>query len=148
MSHGDRREFIRMSLAAASASVVAGGTGVAASHAAADAPTKSTYLVIYRPGPAWKAGARLRELPLKEHGRYMLELFKRGALRFGGGFADDSGGAAMFEAQDDVEAHAIVAADPAVTSQIFTFQLHRWALVPWSEIAKRAAATSAAGPAG
>ena len=36
---------------------------------------KATYLVIYRPGPAWLVGKSVLEQPLKEHGKYMLSLY-------------------------------------------------------------------------
>jgi hypothetical protein len=32
-----------------------------------EATTKATYLVIYRPGPAWLTGKSVMEQPLKEH---------------------------------------------------------------------------------
>ena len=35
---------------------------------------KTTYLVLYRPGPAWLTGKSVMEQPLKEHGKYMLSL--------------------------------------------------------------------------
>ena len=35
---------------------------------------KITFLIIYRPGPAWLPGKSVSEQPLKEHGRYMLGL--------------------------------------------------------------------------
>jgi uncharacterized protein YciI len=130
----ERRRFIRMSLAAASIGASA------ASHAvdgAISAGVRPTYLVIYRAGPSWPPGAPIRALPLREHGRYMLELYKQSVMRFAGSFADDSGGAVMFEAENDEAARAIVEADPAVVAGVFTFELHRWALVPWAELAKR-----------
>jgi len=36
---------------------------------------KTTYLVIYRPGPAWLVEKSISEQPLKEHGKYMLGLY-------------------------------------------------------------------------
>lgn len=136
----DRRQFIRMSLAAAGMAAAAGAG--AAEDSVTDSPSKpaparSAYLVIYRPGPSWQRGALIRELPLRDHGRYMLELYRQGALRFAGPFADDSGGAVMLEVENDAAARALVEADPAVTSRIFRFQLHRWTLAPWAEIAQR-----------
>ena len=131
----ERRRFIGMSLAAASIGIAAASR---AAEVSAPSDARSTYLVIYRAGPSWPSGAPIRALPLREHGRYMLELYRQSVLRFAGSFADDSGGAVMFDAENDAAARAIVDADPAVISGIFTFQLHRWALVPWAEIAKRA----------
>jgi uncharacterized protein len=99
---------------------------------AADAPMKNTYLVVYRPGPAWLAGKPITEQPLKDHGRYILSLYVNGSLRFAGPFTDNAGGAAAFEAADDEEAKAVVAADPAVTSGVFVAELHPWRLVDWT----------------
>jgi uncharacterized protein len=100
-------------------------------------PAKSTYLVIYRAGPAWPPGKRLSELPLKEHGRYMLSLYAQGLLKFAGGFADDTGGAVVLEVVDQAQAEALVADDPAVKTGLFVHELHPWRLVPWEEHLKK-----------
>ena len=102
-----------------------------ASPTPAPSSTTSTYLVVYKPGPAFLPGKPLTEQPLREHGRYMLSLFEAGTLKFAGGFADDSGGALAFEAADEASARAIVQADPAVVSGVFVFELHPWRLVDW-----------------
>lgn len=47
----------------------------AALRSAAAAPT---YLVIYRPGPGWLEGKAMAEQPLREHGRYLISLHRRG----------------------------------------------------------------------
>lgn len=137
---GDRRHFILMSCAAAGSVLAAGAVAadpIAQSDTGNAAGSMPVYLVIFRPGPAWESGTPIKDLPLRDHGRYMLELFKRGSLRYAGPFADDSGAAVVLAAEDDVAARALVEADPAVTAQLFSFQLHRWSTVPWSEIAKR-----------
>jgi uncharacterized protein YciI len=100
----------------------------------------STYLVIYKPGPAWKAGRPLAEQDLREHGRYVLSLHTKGALRFAGPFTDDAGGAMVFEAAGEEEAAAIVAADPAVVAKVFVAERHPWRLVDWEKRAQAAAA--------
>jgi uncharacterized protein YciI len=58
-------------------------------------------------------------------------------MRLAGRFADGSGGAMLFGAQDDASAQAIVAADPAVVAQTFTYELRHWAFVDWEALAKR-----------
>jgi len=98
---------------------------------------KSTYLVIYRPGPAWISGKPVTEQPLKEHGKYMLSLYKNGVLKFAGPFTDNAGGAVAFEAENEDEAKAVVAADPAVTSKVFLSELHPWRLVDWEQYVKK-----------
>lgn len=96
-----------------------------------------TWLVVYSPGPKWLVGKPLSEQPLRAHGRYMLSLYRDRALRWAGGYGDDSGGAAAFTAPDAKIAQQIVENDPAVTDGIFTFVLRRWNLVDWAAVDKR-----------
>ena len=98
---------------------------------------KSAYIVIYRPGPAWIPGKPVTEQPLKEHGKYMLSLYKNGVLKFAGPFTDDAGGAVVFEAENEDGAKAVVMADPAVASKIFLHELHPWKLVEWEQYVKK-----------
>jgi hypothetical protein len=42
---------------------------------------KTTYLLIYRPGPAWPQGKPVSELPLRDHGKYMLSLYAKGLMK-------------------------------------------------------------------
>jgi uncharacterized protein YciI len=115
------------------------GAALTTSNVAAQAATtQPSYLCIYRPGPRWLPGNPLSEQPLREHGRYMLDLYKRGVMRLAGRFADGSGGAMLFGADDDASAQAIVAADPAVVAETFTYELRQWAFVDWASLAKRA----------
>jgi len=125
-----RGEFMLAGLSAALASSTVG---------AQVASTQPSYLCVYRPGPHWLPGKPLSEQPLREHGRYMLDLYKRGVMRLAGRFANGSGGAMLFGADDDASAQAIVAADPAVIAGTFTYELRQWAFVDWASLAKRAA---------
>ena len=102
-----------------------------------EATTKATYLVIYRPGPAWLTGKSVMEQPLTEHGKYMLRLYIKGSMRLAGPLADNAGGAVLLEVSDEAEAKAIVANDPAVKSGIFVYEMHPWKLQPWGELAKK-----------
>lgn len=114
------------------------GAALASGEATAQEQTKQpSYLCVYRPGPRWLPGKPLAEQPLREHGRYMLDLYKRGVMRMAGRFADDSGGAMLFGADDDASAQAIVAADPAVVAQTFVYELRQWALVDWAALVKK-----------
>jgi uncharacterized protein len=97
----------------------------------------TTYLVVYRPGPAWLSGRPMDEQPLKEHGRYMLGLYANGTMKMAGSFSDGAGGAAMIEVADESAARALVAADPGVASGVFAAEMHPWALVPWDNYLKR-----------
>lgn len=84
------------------------------------------FVVIYRPGPAWQAGRPMSEQGLMPHGRYYRGLLDSGKLQAGGGFVGSDGGLAILRAANLAEAQAIVAADPAVTSQIFVAELEHW----------------------
>ena len=101
------------------------------------ADKKVTFLLIYRPGPAWPPGKPVSELPLKEHGSYMLRLFAKGSVKLAGPLTDNAGGAVVLEVADEAEARAIVADDPAVKAGIFTHELHPWAPVPWEKYLKK-----------
>jgi uncharacterized protein YciI len=124
-----RRQFVLASLSA-----VLAGSSDATAAAASEQPG---YLCVYRPGAKWLPGKPLSEQPLREHGRYMLDLYRRGILRLAGRFADGSGGAMLFGAADDPSAQAIVAADPAVVAQTFTYELRQWAFVDWERLVKK-----------
>ena len=100
--------------------------------------TKATYLVLYRPGPAWLAGKSVMEQPLKEHGKYMLSLYTKGSMKLAGPLTDNAGGAVLLEVANEAEAKAIVANDPAVKSGVFVYEMHPWKLQPWEDFAKKA----------
>jgi uncharacterized protein len=126
-----RGQFMQLGLAGLGAALVSGGAAAQAAN------TQPSYLCVYRPGPRWVAGKPLAEQPLREHGRYMLDLYKRGVMRLAGRFADGSGGAMLFGAADDASAQAIVAADPAVMAETFTYELRQWAFVDWESLANK-----------
>ena len=111
---------------------------IAAENEPQQEQAKATYLVIYRPGPAWLVGKSVLEQPLKEHGKYMLGLYIKGSMKLAGPLTDDAGGAVLLAVTDESEAKTIVAADPAVKSGIFVYQIHPWKLQPWDEFAKKA----------
>ena len=102
--------------------------------------TKATYLVLYRPGPAWLTGKSVMEQPLKEHGKYMLSLYIKGSMKLAGPLTDDAGGAVLLEVSNEAEAKAIVTNDPAVKSEVFVYEMHPWKLQPWEKFAKKAKA--------
>ena len=107
-----------------------------------EAATKATYLVLYRPGPAWLTGKSIMEQPLKEHGKYMLSLYIKGSMKLAGPLTDNAGGAVLLEVSDEAEAKAIVANDPAVKSGVFVFEMHPWKMQQWDELAKKAKGTA------
>lgn len=93
---------------------------------------KQTFLVIYRPGPAWLEGKSVAEQPLLEHGRYLLGLFAKGLMKEAGPFLDDTGGAVILEVKDEAEAKSLVEQDPAVTQGLMVPEMHPWKMQPWS----------------
>jgi uncharacterized protein YciI len=97
------------------------------------APPAQSFLVVYRAGPAFLVGKPLKEQDLKEHGRYMLDLYERGVLLSGGGFFDDSGGAWVASAPDLAAAKALVENDPAVRAGVFLYDLYPWRMVDWEK---------------
>ena len=98
---------------------------------------KTTYLLVYRPGPGWLPGKPLGQQPLKEHGTYMLSLYVKGVLKFAGPFLDDAGGAVVLEAESEERAKAFVDADPAVVTKVFVAELHPWRIVDWERRLKK-----------
>ena len=126
-----RSEFMQMGLAGLGAALASGEV------AAQNQSNQPSYLCVYRPGPRWLPGKPLAEQPLREHGRYMLDLYKRGVMRLAGRFADGSGGAMLFGADDEASAQAIVAADPAVVAETFTSEVRQWAFVDWASLVKK-----------
>ena len=98
---------------------------------------KSTFLVVYKPGPKWLTGKPLAEQPLREHGRYMLSLYSKGDLKIAGPFTDDSGGAVVLNVADEAAAKSIVRNDPAVVTGVFVYELHPWGLVDWESSLKK-----------
>lgn len=125
--------FITASFIAASFIAAACQTsGQPADTSQAPAKAEPTYLVVYRQGASWPADVAQPE-PLREHFRYLLTLYRSGALRLAGPFGSERGGAAVFTASDDAAARAIIQADPAVKAQIFDFELRRWSVVDWAQ---------------
>jgi uncharacterized protein YciI len=127
-----------MLLASALGAVAAGSSPESATSTVDVAAKKKTYLVVFKPGPAWVQGKRITEQPLDGHGPYMLSLYTKGVMKFAGPFTDDAGGAYVFEAASEEEADAIMAADPAVVSKVLVPERHPWYLVDWAKRASSA----------
>lgn len=92
----------------------------------APAAQPTYYLFTYRPGPAWRADAPMAQQDLRPHGAYMRQLQEQGALVAGGGFLDRDGGMAIVRADDITAARALLAADPAIVSGVFTADCAAW----------------------
>ena len=87
------------------------------------------FVVIYRPGPAWRAGRRVTEQDLGPHREFVRGLFEEGRVALAGAFLDDSGGMAVLSAQDRAEAERTLASDPAVTSGVMIGELRPYLLL-------------------
>jgi uncharacterized protein YciI len=99
--------------------------------------TQPNFLVVYRRGPAWIEGKPVKDQPLQEHGRFLIDLYQKGFLRLAGPFLDDTGGAAALRVETEEQAKAIVATDPAVISGVLIPELHAWRLVSWEAFIKK-----------
>ena len=94
----------------------------------------TTFLVTYRPGDAWLPAQSPKQPPLSDHGKYMLRLFKMGKMTMAGPFRDDTGGAVVLEVEDESEAQALLAQDPAIQTRFFKHEIHPWGLVAWDAL--------------
>ena len=93
----------------------------------------SLFIIVYHQGPAWK-GSPAREQPaMKSHGAYMKRLFAEGHIFAAGPTSDTPGGHVIVHAHNLDEAKALMAADPSVTSGMFTGEVHGWTPVFRSE---------------
>lgn len=112
---------------------------VTSSWAAEEATPEAhaTFLVIYRPGPSWPAGVPVKELPLREHGRFLLGLYAEGVMKQAGPFTDNSGGAVVLTAPDLEHAMDVVKSDPAVEAGLFLYEVRPWAPEPWEDHLQR-----------
>lgn len=90
---------------------------------------KARFVLLYAPGEGWVKGKSIYEQPLMEHASYMQKLMDEGKLLLGGPFTDSTGGEAVVECADAKEAQAILDADPAVSSKVFTATMHEWHVV-------------------
>ncbi len=88
---------------------------------------KNIFVITHVPGEAWEEGVPFREQPLVMlHVEYMMGLLEKGSLVVGGPFLDDSGGMAVFRAEDLKEAHKLASEDPSVEAGLLTYRLKPW----------------------
>jgi uncharacterized protein YciI len=95
---------------------------------AAMADTAATlYVLIYRQGPAWQADKPMGRQPsIRAHGAYMKALFDKGISFAAGPTTDAPGGIVIVRASSLDEAKALTAADPGVSSGMFSAEVHAW----------------------
>jgi uncharacterized protein YciI len=62
-----------------------------------------------------------------KHREYLSSLLEQGKLHESGPFADDKGALIIYEAADEAEARALIAADPYTDAGVVAdFQLREW----------------------
>lgn len=76
------------------------------------------FAIVYRAGPAWKAGVPMEDQGLREHFFYVKALHDRSDILYAGPMGPD-GGLILIHAPNQAAADAIIANDPAVKSGIF-----------------------------
>jgi uncharacterized protein YciI len=84
------------------------------------------YVIEYKPGSAWRAGVPMNKQALGPHAAYWKNLAAEGRAIAAGPYREIDGGMAIVTAATFDEARAIVASDPAVSSNVFVAQLHEW----------------------
>jgi uncharacterized protein YciI len=85
-------------------------------------PASKQYVVLQKRGPKWVQGKPAGEQALGNHGRYLQEQMKKGALQLAGPFLDDSGGLIVYQARDEAEVRAIAEHDPGVVDGILAVE--------------------------
>jgi uncharacterized protein YciI len=91
---------------------------------------KSTFIILWAPGPAWVPGKTVREQPYwTQHADFMDPLFENGTVIMGGPFADATGSLVIVEAENEHEVADLFAHDPFVVHGIFALSLRKqWLL--------------------
>lgn len=84
------------------------------------------FVFTYRPGPAWRAGLPMARQALGAHAAYHKRLVADGRSFAAGPFLTSEGGMAIVRAADLKEAQAMLAADPAIRSGVFTGSIEAW----------------------
>lgn len=117
---------------------LAASDAVAPARASA-ADTARTFLVVYDPGPLWEHDRGPSEQPdIRDHGRFLIQLYIDGIMTHAGPFPDIGGGAVVIRAADLEAAHAIVSSDPAVVSGLMVPAIVReWIPRDWDEFVPR-----------
>ncbi|HYD86315.1 MAG TPA: YciI family protein [Vitreimonas sp.] len=84
------------------------------------------FIFTFRPGPAWRAGEPMSRQALGSHAAYWRQLVADGRAFAAGGFVESEGGMAIVVAADIAAARAIMAADPAIASDVFVGDIEHW----------------------
>lgn len=103
--------------------------GAAWAQGDARPPADQRFVVVHKPGPAWRPQTPLFQQPgLDKHVAHYRQWQQQGKLSLGGPFMDSGFGGMMITEpglnEDEVKAFA--AADPAVHSGLLTYEVRRW----------------------
>ena len=98
-------------------------------HAQDKAMAEIRYVIIHRPGPAWKPGVPAFEQPgLQDHVKHFAKWLQEGKLLMGGPFMDPASGGSMIAevGVTESEARAFAAEDPTVRAGLLVFEVRPW----------------------
>jgi uncharacterized protein YciI len=87
------------------------------------------FVVIHKPGPAWKAGVpAFEQAGLAQHVEHFRTLLAAGKLTIGGPFLDEAAGGFMIPEPgvSEEEARRFADDDPTVRSGLLTFGVRPW----------------------
>ena len=84
------------------------------------------FAAFYQPGPNWISGKPISQQPLSDHVAYLTGLHQQDIVSMGGPFADGQAGLVILAADDQAQAAALIARDPAVQSAILTAEVREW----------------------
>ena len=118
------KSLLLLALALAGAQPAPSPTGATAPESG---QPRQLFLILFRPGPAWRAGVPMRQQDLRAHGAYHDRLVRVGRSVAGGGYVGEDGGLAIIRAANRAEAEAMLAADPAIINGVFAAELRQWA---------------------
>lgn len=91
--------------------------------------TDVRFVIVHKPGPAWKPGIPVFEQAgLQQHVDHYRAALEAGRLALGGPFLDAGGGGMMIAAPGATEGEmtALAASDPTVQSGLLTFEVRQW----------------------
>jgi uncharacterized protein YciI len=95
--------------------------------AAAEADVR--FVILHRPGPAWKRGVEFREQPgVRDHVEHYRAVHAKGLLQMGGPYlTPDSGGMMVPVAGiSEEEVRRIAESDPAVKAGLLEVEVRPW----------------------
>jgi uncharacterized protein YciI len=90
------------------------------------------FLVLFRPGPAWRTGAPLEEQPFTvEHAVHLQKFYQEQKVFMGGPCEDKSDllSVVVLQAASETEAFGSIQDTPFVTQGVVKIEVHPWQVV-------------------